>query len=174
MVTKELLSQVKTNKDENLFDLSHERPVLLIFLRHIGCIFCQEALKDIKNQKSDIQDMNVKIILVHLASSAEGQRFFEEFGLGDLDHISDETCKLYEDFGLIKTNRRELFGFQVLLKSAESSVIRGNWPRASRIGDGFQMPGVFILENGIVKDSYVHQRISDRPNYIKLASCCRL
>jgi len=172
MIPEELLAKRITNKGENLFDLSMKQPVLLIFLRHIGCVFCQEAIKDIREQKEEIRKRGVKIVFVHMAESEEGSKYLEELNLYDIDHISDVSSNMYEEFGLIKTNTRELFSFQVLLKSAESSLVRGNWPSLSRIGDGFQMPGVFLIENGIVMDSYIHKKISDRPNYSEIVNCC--
>ena len=172
MVTKDILKGAVTNTDDNLFDLSEQAPVLLIFLRHLGCIFCQEALKDLRDMSSEQDLSHIKIVFVHMAEFDVAEDYFKDLKLSVDYHISDPECNLYEKFGLIKATTRELFSFQVMLKSVESSVMRGNWPKANRIGDGFQMPGVFIINSGIIVDSYIHKRISDRPNYTKMIECC--
>jgi hypothetical protein len=37
------------------------------------------------------------------------------------------------------------------------------------VGDGFQMPGIFLLFHGEVLRSYRHQTAADRPDYVDLA-----
>lgn len=172
MVSREILKGAVTNTGENLYDISHEYPVLLIFLRHLGCIFCQEALKDLRDVGARMDLSKIRVVFVHMAENEVAEEYFEELGLKVDYHISDPECQLYERFGLVKATTRELFSFQVMLKSAESAVVRGNWPRANRIGDGFQMPGVFIINSGVIIDSYIHKRISDRPDYSKMIDCC--
>ena len=38
------------------------------------------------------------------------------------------------------------------------------------VGDGFQMPGVFLLRNGRIEKAFRHQTAADRPDYCELAS----
>lgn len=48
-------------------------------------------------------------------------------------------------------------------------VRRGSKSKAGLLkGDGFQMPGVFLLYHGTVLRSYRHQSAADRPNYSQL------
>ena len=171
MVTTQILKSAVTNTGKDLHDLSHEHPVLVIFLRHLGCIFCQEALKDLRDVGARMDLSKVRVVFVHMADNATAEEYFEELDLKVDYHISDPDCEIYEKFGLVKATTRELFSFQVMLRSAESAVMRGNWPRANRIGDGFQMPGVFIIHKGIIIESYVHKRISDRPDYSRMIKC---
>jgi hypothetical protein len=48
-------------------------------------------------------------------------------------------------------------------------VLEGHGATASfsegELGDGFQMPGVFVLHRGEVRKSFVHQHPYDRPDY---------
>ena len=37
-------------------------------------------------------------------------------------------------------------------------------------GDGFQMPGVFLIYHGEVLRSYRHQSVADRPHYTRFAA----
>ncbi|MFM7090710.1 MAG: AhpC/TSA family protein, partial [Bacteroidota bacterium] len=63
---KEWLSEMFTNKGETLLNLSNNNPVLLVFLRHFGCIFCKEALIDISKSKADIEAGGISIVFVHM------------------------------------------------------------------------------------------------------------
>jgi hypothetical protein len=42
------------------------------------------------------------------------------------------------------------------------------------LGDGFQMPGVFVIREGEVREHFIHRLASDRPDYAKLVECCSL
>jgi len=168
---KEWLSEMFTNKGETLLNLSNNNPVLLVFLRHFGCIFCKEALIDISKSKADIEAGGISIVFVHMTDFETADKQFLKFGLIDPTHISDPDCKFYEAFGLIKGNFNQLFGLQSLIRGFSIGIKEGQTP-GSLIGDGFQMPGVFVIVNGEIKERFIHRLSSDRPDYLQLASCC--
>ena len=167
-IEQQILSQITTNKGQDLLAMTYERPVLLIFLRHFGCVFCQQALKDIHKLKSDFEQKGVQLCFVHMASVKEGNDYFEKYGMSDVPHISDSTCTYYSQFGLIKGKFNQLFGLQVWMKTIEASVKEKNNLFAKSIGDGFQMPGVFCIVDGKVVNQFIHSRASDRPDYNQL------
>jgi hypothetical protein len=41
VINRQNLSLIKTNKGNSISDLSDQSPVLLVFLRHFGCVFLQ-------------------------------------------------------------------------------------------------------------------------------------
>jgi hypothetical protein len=168
---KEWLSEMFTNNGESLMNISMDNPVLLIFLRHFGCIFCKEALADISKNKSNIEVGGVKIVFVHMTDYETAEKQFHKFGLFDITHISDPDCKFYAAFGLVKGNFNQLFGLQSLIRGFSAGIQNGQAPSA-QIGDGFQMPGVFVIVNGEIKEQFIHRLSSDRPDYLQLASCC--
>ena len=43
---------------------------------------------------------------------------------------------------------------------------------AKKLGDSTQMPGVFILMDGEVKEQFIHRHAAEQPDYEKLLSCC--
>ena len=159
-----------THKGESLMDMTHKQPVMITFIRHLGCVFCMEAMRDIKAQRSEIESRNVRICLVHMGEPDVAEGFFAEYGLDDVAHVSDPTCKHYESFGLIKGQFNQLFGLQVWLRTAQVAIKDLAALRRRQIGDGLQMPGVFLVHEGQVLSSYIHKRVSDRPNYKELSS----
>ena len=42
----EILEAIFTNKGNDLASIAEQNCVMLVFLRHFGCIFCREALDD--------------------------------------------------------------------------------------------------------------------------------
>ena len=165
------IQSVYTNTHESLADLSREKPVLLVFLRHFGCIFCRQALTDVAKRKSDIDKKNIELVFVHMAKNKVAEQYFEEYGLINVKHVSSPDCKVYNDFGLGRGNLRQLFGLKTWIRGYEAKK-EGIKASLTQIGDSLQMPGIFIINNGQIIDSYIHKVASDRPDYDKLIACC--
>ena len=66
MVTRQTLSIIKTNKGNTLSDLSDQSPILIVFLRHFGCVFCKESMFDISKKKQQFSKEGIKVVLVHM------------------------------------------------------------------------------------------------------------
>lgn len=165
MVNKELLKSVNTSNGHDLLELSHSGPVLLTFLRHFGCVFCREALHDLSARKTVLEESNITLVLVHMSESELAEQYFDEYELPGVNHISDPECKLYARFGLSKGGFSELLGFKNMIRGFEVTLKGKAKPALRFIGDGFQMPGIFMLKDGNVVDRFIHLSAADRPDY---------
>ena len=161
--------KIITNTGESIHDISMDTPVLLVFLRHFGCIFCQEALADLAAMKADITAKNVELIFVHMANYETAESYFEQYKLNGIRHVSDESTELYAKFGLVKGNFNQLFGFNTWVRGFEAKRKGHTWAMRG-VGDSLQMPGIFVIANGQLRGSYIHKRVSDKPDYEKLIS----
>lgn len=170
MITEELLATMQTNENENLLNLSKVQPVLLVFLRHFGCIFCREAMVDLSGLKSSFESRGIKVVLVHMSDYETAAKYFEMFGLQGVTNISDPECKFYRDFGLGKGRFSQLFGLKSWARGIEVTLVKGIPFTFQQIGDGFQMPGVFYIRNGKVLNSFIHKTSADRPDYQNIIS----
>jgi len=171
MPHKELLSNLKTSKGTSFLDLSKDKTLMIVFLRHLGCVFCREALNDISENKLNWEKEGVEIVLVYPATEEEGNEYLSQFNLNSIEKIADPECILYQKFGLAKGNFSQLFGLKTIIRGFEQAA-KGNLPTLKQVGDGFQMPGIFLIKNGVVRDKYIHQSASDRPDYNSLIQCC--
>lgn len=166
----QLASVIETKRTKDGVDLatlSLLSPVLVVFLRHAGCMFCRETVAEIARLRPSLEDAGVRIVLVHHGRSATMEQMLRKKGLGGLDTIYDSDRSLYSAFGLRRGRTSQVFGFSI-------------WPRALSAlrkygagipsGDPFQMPGVFLLHRCEVMQSFRHRQISDRPDYEGIAS----
>ena len=172
MVNINVINSTMTNKGRTLNDASQEKPVLLVFLRHFGCVFCREAMKDIGNKRSEWEKRNINVVLVHMSDEETSEKYFDKYGIPGIENISNPSCSLYASFGLTKGSASQLFGLKNWIRGFEVTVIKGLPLGLRQIGDGFQMPGVFLISEGQIMDSYIHASASDRPDYESLISCC--
>jgi len=173
-VEPEVMAEMKTNIGKSLLELSQESSVMLVFLRHFGCIFCREALADISRTRKQIEAMGVRVVFVHLSDDDTAFKFFTRFDMPDAVYIGDPECNYYAAFGLAKGNLTQLFGLHSWIRGFQAGVMSGRG-LSTPIGDGFQMPGVFIIQDGIIRDAFIHKLSSDRPDYVNLVQqCCEL
>lgn len=172
-VENELLLQMVTNEGANLIDLSESKPILLVFLRHFGCTFCREALADISKEREAIEASGSELVFVHMTDNEIAERYFNRYGLEGVQHISDPECIYYTKFGLVKGNFTQLFGLQSWIRGFSAGVAAGHGI-GPQLGDGFQMPGAFVIQDGEVKNSFIHKLASDRVDYLGLVKCCEV
>lgn len=163
--------QMITNEGDSLFELSHDKPVLLVFLRHFGCTFCREALEELSNKREKLKTDGVELVFVHMADNDTAEKYFKRYKLEGCRYISDPDCVWYQRFGLVKGNFNQLFGLNVWMRGIQAGVIQGHGI-GSYVGDGFQMPGVYMIQQACVREKFVHNKVSDKPDYEQLAACC--
>ena len=107
---------------------------------------------------------------MHLGSPSEGASFLGSHGLAGAHHVSDPKARLYEAFGLERGNLRQLFGPGVWKRGFEAGILAGHGI-GLLAGDGFRMPGVFLVHRGAVVRAFVHRDAGERPSYADLAVC---
>ena len=161
------LANITLNNGQSLLSLTEEKPVMLVFLRHFGCVFCQEALRDLSEKRSDIEAKGCQVVFVHMQEAAKAEEYFEKNALSPTLHIADQSCGLYERFGLLKGSFSQLFGLRTMARGFQVGMSLKQFGGAA-FGDAFQMPGIFILSKGEVKAEFIHQTASDRPDYMSL------
>ncbi len=165
---KDLLSQARTQTGDSLLAMSNRSPVMIVFLRHTGCPFCREAMRDVKKQRAAIEADGTRVVFVHQGPEDEYTRtVFADEGVAELPRVSDPDRTLYRAMGLKRGNLWQMFGVKVWWRSmqAVASGARGG----KVVGDAFQMPGVFVVFKGRVVRSMTFKSQSDRPNYAGMA-----
>lgn len=159
----------RTNQGVTLEEMSALSPVLLVFLRHAGCTFCREALADLAARRKEIEANGARLTLVHMGSEEHGAKFFAKYGLQDVPRVSDPERALYRAFGLPRGSFGDLFGPKVWWRGFQAGIL-GRHGVGMLVGDGFQMPGVFLIFHGEVLRSYRHVSAADRPDYLALVT----
>lgn len=167
---RDLLRTTTTSTGTSLEALSQAAPTLVVFLRHAGCTFCREALADIRLRRRFIEAQGTQIVLVHQGGDAEAAEFFARYDLANLARVSDPQRRLYQAFGLARGTLRQLFGLDVWWRGLRAGLVAGHGV-GPLVGDGRQMPGIFLLVRGRVVRGYRHATAADRPDYVALARC---
>lgn len=168
-----IMEEMITNTGQSILSISRNHPVMLVFLRHFGCTFCRAALAEISADLDRLQSNGTKVVFAHMSDESTARNYFNRYKLVDPYQIADPECRFYQAFGLVKGNFNQLFGLNSWIRGFSEGIVNGHGI-GTQLGDGFQMPGVFLIQNGIIKDQYIHRLASDKPDYVKLSECCKI
>lgn len=167
-VNPAIIAALRTNTDESVADISHDHPVMLVFLRHFGCVFCRESLSELSELRPRIEQHGTELIFVHMADKDVADDYFFRYRLPGVRHVSDPECLFYQAFGLTKGTLNQLFGLQTWRRGFQNVMSKGT-EMGKHLGDSFQMPGIFVISRGEVANVFVHRFVSDRPDYLALS-----
>ncbi len=161
--------RAKTQYGLSILEHSRIRPVLLVFLRHVGCTFCREALSDLAVKRKAIEETGTQIVLVHMGREEAAEQILSKYELLDIPRVADPKLSLYEAFGLERGTMAQLLGPKVWLRGFKAGFL-GKHGIGGAEGDVAQMPGIFLLFHGETLKSYRHQSAADRPDYLEMVS----
>jgi len=159
------------------FEDQHAKPVeeivaakdtLIVFLRHFGCTFCREAMAELAEQREQIEASGTHILVIHQSSRESADAFFAKYGLKTVQRVSDTEKKLYEAFELKRAKFEQVFGWKSWLRGVYAGVLKGHWVGREE-GDGWQMPGAFLVRGDKILRSFRHKSAADRVDFCELA-----
>lgn len=159
---------VRTHADRPFADVLDDGHVLLVLLRHAGCTFCREALDDLRRGREVFERTGVHLAIVHQGTPEQGRGLLARYGLEDVAAVSDPERRLYAALDLRRGTLRQLFGPRVWWRGLVATL-RGHLV-GPLVGDGFQMPGVFLLDRGRIVRAHRHASADERPDYARLCT----
>ncbi|MEO1615195.1 MAG: SelL-related redox protein [Planctomycetota bacterium] len=153
---------------ESIASLSRQANTLVVFLRHSGCTFCREALEDLRQCRASIESSGTQVVLVHMGDESDAG-FFDAYGLSNVHRISDPGCELYRAYELGRGRIGQLFGLPVWWRGFRAAILDRHGV-GKLGGDGFQMPGTFLVRNNEVIKAYRHENAASRPDYCAVSN----
>ncbi len=147
------LDDLKFDSGESFVEKSKAQPLLFVLVRHRGCTFCREALDELSKNMKKITDKGYKPYVVHMGSSESGNLMKDEYSLDQVEFISDPNKNIYRLFGARRGTLKELFGPRVWARGVVAGMLKKHGVGKLE-GDGFQLGGVYLLEDGKLR--HVH------------------
>jgi peroxiredoxin len=161
------LADATTNTGRTLDELSRQSPVLLVLLRHSGCIFCREAIADLAAALPRIEAAGLRLVVGHQGSDDDIRPLLARHGIDRVERISDPEKRLYRGLDLPRGTFRQLFGPAVW--AAGWRALLAGHGIGPLVGDGFQMHGAFVIQDGRVTAARRCGTAAERPDYAGLA-----
>jgi peroxiredoxin len=164
----DLVHSFPSQTGEDLSALSQNQPILLVFLRHFGCTFCREAVSELEKLRQQIESLGTRLSLVHLSNEERAKKYFAPHHLEDIPRFADPDGRLYEQFGLVHAKWHQYLNPRSIARMF-AAWSHGHWLGAPE-GDVQRMPGAFLIHRATILKSFRHKLVSDRPDYLSLAS----
>jgi peroxiredoxin len=161
------LAEARTQSGTSLAALSRQGPLVVVLLRHSGCVFCREAIADAAAALPRIEEAGARLVLVHQGDDDGLRAIAAGHGIERVDRVSDPEKRLYRALEVPRGSFGQLFGPAVWWPGLRA-LVRGHG-LGPLVGDGFQMPGAFLVRDGAVVAAYRHAHAADRPDYAGLA-----
>lgn len=169
--TTRLLASIRTESGASLLKLAKASPILLVFLRHFGCSFCRQAISDVADLSPELKRRYVRPVFVHLGTPERAKPFFDYYGIGDVERISDPQATIYQNpvFQLSRMSPwLSLVQPSVWIGWLKGTIFKHGIGKIEE--DGHQMPGIFFLKDAKIVRHFRHRTMADEPNYLKLIS----
>ncbi len=144
----------------NLAEASENKLLALVFLRHFGCTFTRQILRELEGIQREARAHGAELVLVHMLQRGKETQYLGE--RSGIRRIADPRCELYRAFGLGKGGLLELFGPQVWWRGA-IALFKGCGV-GHLAGDGLQMPGAFLFRDNQIVASQRASSAADLPD----------
>lgn len=162
------LGLLRDQQGQSLRAMTDQAATLVVLLRHSGCTFCRQTLADLARQQDAIRKANVQIALIVPADSTQTiQALTNRYQLADAALFSDPDRVLYRALDVGRGTFGQLLGPRVWINGA-IAMMQGHGIGKLE-GDGFQMPGAFVISHGKVIRAFRHATAGDRPDLQELA-----
>jgi thiol-disulfide isomerase/thioredoxin len=167
----QVLASIHTESGASLLALVEASPVLLVFLRHFGCSFCRQAISDVAELKGELDKRGVRPVFVHLGTPERAKPFFDYYGIGDVERVSDPEAAVYRlpVFALPRMHPAlTLFQSSVWVGWLKGALFKHGIGAIKE--DGHQMQGIFFFKGSKIVRQFRYKTIADEPNYLKLVA----
>ena len=140
-----------------------ERPLVVVFLRHLGCIFCREQVARLRTDYQRFRQAGAEVACIAQGDYKVGKAFSLLMGLPFPMLMCGKETSLFRQYGLLRGNLWQLFGPSSIVKGFRA--LAGGHRQGKIVGDGFQMPGLFIVDkSGTIRFARRHVNAGDNPD----------
>lgn len=147
-----------------LASLWADKTVLIAFVRHFGCLNCQEMLSQLMNARGEIERAGLTLVVVTQGMPSEAKKFCNEHAPHTIC-LADPERKSYRSFGLARGNVWQVFIAPQVWFDAWRSRRHGYRPSSPPKGQSLlQLSGIFIVgTDGKIRLPYYYDTLGDHP-----------
>jgi peroxiredoxin len=134
--------------DVRLGDLWREEPVVLVWVRHYGCVHCRQHTVQLDEARSEFDAAGVRVVVVGQATPRQATHFRRRLEI-DLPVLADETRESYRAAGAKVATAGELLGPKSVSRGLKATFeSRGKVHQGRIIGHPAQLGGAMVIAPG--------------------------
>jgi peroxiredoxin len=147
--------------EDRLLDLCKDRSVVLVFLRHFGCVHCNDTAAHLRDRLDEVHSEGAELVFIGNGSADQAAAFARDRVPG-CPVYTDPSLTTYQALGMTRSVRATL-GLRSVLAGARATL-QGH-RQASLQGDPWQQGGMFVVaRGGKVVYSQLNRSAADRPD----------
>ena len=148
------------------------RPTILILLRHLGCLFCQEHLRQLREHDAEIAAAGGAVVVISFAAPEHVARFAQAIG-HPYRWLSDPLRASYQAFGVFRGGPLNPFSWTDVWGNF-TSTLRGR-PWIPQQPDLWQLGADFVFDpEGRLTMEHRCRSSHDRPSPADVMEAFRL
>lgn len=164
------LATARTGSGQSIADLSDSQPLFLVAVRHNGCTFCRETIAQLATHLPELKQRHWLPVVLHMGTAQDEATWTRDFSLDGVQFVQDPDRRLYRALELPRGTAWQLFGLPVWSAAVFGGAVLRHGVGELR-GDGFQMPGTFIIQNRAIRWSQQHHHAGDPVNWTEGLAC---
>ena len=146
-------------REIRLGELWAERTVVLVFVRHFGCLFCREQIAALRPLGERVRSLGAELVLIGHGTIEQAQAFRDE--ARPLAVFTDPTRQAYCAMNM-RRGRRTVLTVGVLRRAIRAWRLGFRQSRVA--GDPFQQGGVVIVApTGPERYRFISREAGDHP-----------
>jgi len=148
--------------DVQLSDIWQRGNTIVTFIRHFGCPACRAMLRELEENKADLERRGLQVVAIGMGTPKRTQDFVAEMAV-TFPILADPRRTAYDAYHLMQMNWREEMRPSQFLKTTQNMLKHGGGSTAGQ--DVRQLGGTFIINTkGIITYAYTNKAVSDDPN----------
>jgi peroxiredoxin len=178
-----VLEDVVLNDSEGhpvrLGDLWSERPAVLVFVRHYGCVFCRQMAVEVHKKRNKFEKADVELAVIGHGTPAHARDFIELQNV-DLRVLVDPDREVYKLAGAKVGTLGEVIGPKQIWRGFKATVgsrlKQGSIAvhQGKIIGHAAQLGGVLVIApDGSVRYAHLSEESGDNPPVREVLAAAR-
>ena len=140
-----------------------DQPAVLVFLRHYGCAFCRDHVRQLDRDRDRFDEAGVRLVLIGHGTCEQGADFLANLDAQELELLTDEDRAAYKAAGTKQATVGELVGPRMLVRGIKRSLA-SRTHQGRIIGNAAQLAGVLLVTpDGSIPYAHLSEDASDNP-----------
>jgi peroxiredoxin Q/BCP len=152
-----------SGREAPLWFFWQESPAVLVFLRYVGCPFCQAQVVTLREEEGRFLEVGANVVLIGHGNREAAQEF-RKVKMIPFTFLLDPDRAAYRAYGLARGSLIQVFGPSTALPFLKANLRPETRQRGLQGGDLMQMPGTFAIDQmGVVRFAHRNRHVADSP-----------
>jgi peroxiredoxin len=116
----------------------------LVFMRHIGCIFCREQVQDLRDNAAALEEAGVSVVIITPDRPSRARKFVEQYRV-PFPTLTDPERNAYRAYGLMDGSLGQLINPHIIARGAKATL-NGTFLNRTTSAPR-QLPGTAIVDS---------------------------